>query len=187
MIFRTVPPFLYFKFIIYICSKYLIFTVFYIWSARKTPESTPLLNLEICYLQSGDILQSILSTCKLNWILEPQLIDKMMLLELTYIAFKTDASYKQSVDKTLSYFPYISIWTYILVWVIQISTKNIIYQLLVVLWLKLTNKYVKLIGSCEFSPLIMVLVLTFSFAWWIKYQNFKKPRKPSDISDLRYM
>ena len=28
MIFRTVPPFLYFKFIIYIRSKYLIFTVF---------------------------------------------------------------------------------------------------------------------------------------------------------------
>ena len=102
---------------------------FYIWSARKTPESTPLLNLEICYLQSGDILQSILSTFKLNWILEPQLIDKMMLLELTYIAFKTDTSYKQSVDKTLSYFPYISIWTYILVWVIQISTKNIILSI----------------------------------------------------------
>ena len=64
---------------------------FYIWSARKMPESTPLLNLEICHLQSGDILKSILSTCKINWILESQLIDKMMLLELTYIAFKTDS------------------------------------------------------------------------------------------------
>ena len=50
------------------------------------PESTPLLKLEICHL----LLKSILSTCKLNWILESQLIDKMMLLELTYIAFKTD-------------------------------------------------------------------------------------------------